>query len=122
MKLTHGSGLPEDIQLLRLVAHFETHSRLRIRIVDATNDRYEVDVLETKIPEYSPRNRSEYKFTINSKVPGFSVVRKSTREVNLRVIFFFIYPSSKSFDFPSDIIFFSGCWRIYLCQSVPANF
>lgn len=82
LKLTRESSYPEDIQLLKLVAHFETRSRLRVKIVDATNDRYEVSVLETKMTEDLPKNhnRNDYEFLINSKTPGFRVVRRSSQE------------------------------------------
>ena len=93
LKLTRESSYPEDIQLLKLVAHFETRSRLRVKIVDATNDRYEVSVLETKMTEDLPKNhnRNDYEFLINSKTPGFRVVRRSSQEVKSKLFFF--YPS-----------------------------
>jgi len=89
MQLTRKSNYPEDIQLLKLVADFETQSRLRIRIFDANNNRYEVDLPETKTTENRTRNHNEYEFFIDSKTPGFSVVRKSTQEV--KSSFFFLY-------------------------------
>jgi len=83
LQLNGGSGYPEDIQLLKLVATFETRSRLRVKIVDPTNERYEVNVFETSRTENVPlsgMNETDYEFLIDTKVPGFSVVRKSSQE------------------------------------------
>lgn len=71
--------------MLKLVATFESRSRLRVKIFDAENRRYEVNVL----PETTLTNKdihmteTDYEFSVNTDIPGFSISRKSNREVNI---------------------------------------
>uniref|UniRef100_A0A0P5XVY9 Lysosomal alpha-glucosidase protein n=1 Tax=Daphnia magna TaxID=35525 RepID=A0A0P5XVY9_9CRUS len=77
------SGYPEDIPLLKLIATFETRSRLRVKIMDAENKRYEINVLNSLQTDdtFLPVNDYDYKFSINSDTTGFSISRKENREV-----------------------------------------
>ena len=81
MKQASPSHYAEDIHLLKLVATFESRSRLRVKIFDGENSRYEVKVLKTKVTEGLPVNDTDYEFSINTGVPGFSVIRKLSNEV-----------------------------------------
>ena len=81
------SGFPDDIPILKLVATYETRSRLRVKITDAENERYEVNVLKTSdhLKDKKPAvDDLDYIFELNTDIPGFSVSRKSNREVCLR--------------------------------------
>ena len=76
------SGYPEDVGLLKLVATFETRNRLRVKIMDAEKERYEVSVydsIENSVP--SSDHDRDYEFAINTDMPGFLITRKSNREV-----------------------------------------
>ena len=75
MELISKSGYPEDIRLLKLVATFETRSRLHVKIFDAEKSRYEVNILNT-YSEMLPVDETDYEFAVNTGVPGFSVSRK----------------------------------------------
>lgn len=78
------SGYPEDVALLKLVATFETRSRLRVKIIDAENKRYEVNMYGTDEKGSSSIDHDrDYEFGINSDIPGFFITRKSSREVLL---------------------------------------
>ena len=90
LKQTGFSGYPEEIPLLKLIATFETKSRLRVKIVDAENMRYEVNVLDNlQTEEFLPVHDYDYTFSVNTDITGFSIARKSNFEVNLS--FFFKY-------------------------------
>lgn len=84
------SGYPEDVPLLKLVATFETRHRLRVKIFDAEKTRYEVNVLDTTLTERLPIDETDFEFSVNTGVPGFSVLRKSTRTVISLTLFFFL--------------------------------
>lgn len=79
------SGYPEEIPLLKLIATFETKSRLRVKIVDAVNKRYEVNVLDFFQTEDDilPVHDYDYTFVVNTDITGFSIARKFNEEVNL---------------------------------------
>ena len=69
------SGYPEEIPLLKLIATFETKGRLRVKIVDAVNKRYEVNVLDFLQTEDDilPVHDYDYTFVVNtdkSSKPG----------------------------------------------------
>lgn len=81
MKKTGSSGYPEEISLLKIVVTYETRSRLRVKIIDAENKRYEVDLLNTSDNEVHVRE-TDYEFSINMDLPGFTVYRKSNGEVS----------------------------------------
>lgn len=66
---------------MKLVASFETRSRLRVKIEDAENKRYEVNLYNTLKSDELPVVTTDYEFIIDVDVPGFSIVRKSNREV-----------------------------------------
>ena len=84
LEQTDRSGYPEDVQTLKLVATFESRTRLRVKILDPLNSRYEVNVLDTVESDGGkhPVTDTDYEFSINTDVPGFSVSRKSNREVS----------------------------------------
>jgi hypothetical protein len=71
------------------VATFETRHRLRVKIFDAEKTRYEVNVLDTTLTERLPVDETDFEFSVNTGVPGFSVLRKSTRTVISLTVFFF---------------------------------
>ena len=82
MQLSSRSGYPQDVDLLKLVATFESRSRLRVKVTDALNSRYEVDLLDTRSNEMEfPVEDADYEFIIDEANVGFSVKRKATNEV-----------------------------------------
>lgn len=82
LEQTDKSGYPDDVPTLKLVATFETRTRLRVKIFDPLNRRYEVNVLDSLQPRHElPVTETDYTFSINTDVPGFSVSRKSNQEV-----------------------------------------
>ena len=89
MEQVSKSGYPEDVPLLKLVATFESRHRLRVKIFDAEKTRYEVNVLDTLTGKL-PVNETDFEFCVNTGVPGFSVLRKSTRTVIFIAVFFYI--------------------------------
>ena len=83
LKQIDTSGYPEEVSLLKIMATFETHTRLRVKIIDAENKRYEVNVLDTiQVTDESPVLDADYEFSINMDIPGFSVTRKSNKQVS----------------------------------------
>ena len=66
-----------------MIATFESRSRLRVQIVDAQNQRYQVNVLSETVTEGLPVdvNDTDYEFVVNADLPGFSVLRRSNQEV-----------------------------------------
>ena len=88
LKQIDTSGYPEEVSLLKIMATFETHTRLRVKIIDAENKRYEVNVLDTiQATDESPVLDADYEFSINMDIPGFSVTRKSNRQVSYAFFF-----------------------------------
>ena len=83
LKQIDTSGYPEEVSLLKIMATFETPTRLRVKIIDAENKRYEVNVLDTiQATDESPVLDADYEFSINMDIPGFSVTRKSNKQVS----------------------------------------
>ena len=82
LEKTGHSGYPEEISLLKLVATFETKSRLRVKIVDPMNKRYEVNVLDSfQTEDILNEHDYDYAFSVNTDITGFSISRKSDQEV-----------------------------------------
>ena len=70
------------------MATFETNSRLRVKIVDAMNKRYEVNVLDSlQTEDFLPVHEYHYTFSVNTDITGFSIARKSSKEVSLNTVF-----------------------------------
>ncbi len=66
------------------MATFETNNRLRVKIVDAMNKRYEVNVLDSlQAEDVLPVHDYDYTFSVNTDITGFSIARKSNQEVSL---------------------------------------
>nr|AQS60670.1 lysosomal alpha-glucosidase [Sogatella furcifera] len=74
------SPYPSDLDLLKLDVKFETENRLNVKLYDPNIKRYEPQIPEVAVLEMAARNTS-YSVTINKKLPGFSVVRRSTNKV-----------------------------------------
>ncbi len=109
------------------MATFETNNRLRVKIVDAMNKRYEVNVLDSlQTEDVLPVHDYDYTFSVNTDVTGFSIARKSNQEVSLSSSLLRYYRldtdllNNNFFLFLGDF-FNSWRWRVYICQSVSAN-
>ncbi len=106
------------------MATFETNNRLRVKIVDAMNKRYEVNVLDSlEAEDVLPVHDYVYTFSVDTDITGFSIARKSNQEVSLT-------SSLRYYRLDTDLITFFLClgdffnswrWRVYICQSVSAN-
>lgn len=70
-----------DIQTLSFDVMMETESRIRVKITDSANQRWEVpNVVKTSAPVNKPTN-TNYDFSYTSKPFGFAIRRKSNNEV-----------------------------------------
>lgn len=87
LKQVGDSTYPDDVALLKLVATFESRTRLRVQIVDALHERFHVDVLGAPPPPPPASQRpvdvndTDYQFVIDTGLTGFSVVRRASQEV-----------------------------------------
>lgn len=127
LEQTGKSGYPEDIPLLKLVATFESRSRLRVKMFDAENQRYEVNVLPDTdtLTAQLPVDDTDYEFFINTDVPGFSVSRKSNQEVVVSLSYSFSLLRIKYIVLNwlgLGPVFVSRCRRLCLFQSVHPDF
>ena len=93
--------MPNDIFNLTVDLIYETQQRLRIKIYDPNNKRYEVPldvpIVQTKV------NDIDYNISINAKPFALIVTRKSTGAL-LYVLFFSIEKSSFLYCLCLDLI------------------
>ncbi|XP_063961375.1 lysosomal alpha-glucosidase-like isoform X2 [Lytechinus pictus] len=79
LKRTTQSYYPNDIMNLKMDVYFETDTRLRVKIYDPNQSRYEVPI-ETPPFTFLPSNPM-YKVQLSSGQTGFNVIRKANQEV-----------------------------------------
>ncbi|XP_065580074.1 lysosomal alpha-glucosidase-like [Artemia franciscana] len=79
--LKYSSGYVDDILNLGVEAFFETNYRLRIKIYDRENRRYEPPVPVTEPKDFVEELSTEYEFKIDPKKTGFVVKRRATGEI-----------------------------------------
>ncbi|KAL6206357.1 hypothetical protein ACLB2K_023605 [Fragaria x ananassa] len=104
-----------DIPNLKLYASYETKERLRIRIIDSDNQRWEIpqDILPHQTPQTSHHSISEndFIFTLHNTTPfGFTVTRRSSSEV--------VFDTTPNPSDPSSIFVFKDQY-IQLSSSLP---
>ena len=72
---------PSPVQLLRLDVYFETSQRLRVKITDASNARFEVPLPLLPEPPAKKPHKTLYNFKVTKKPFSFQVTRKDTGEL-----------------------------------------
>ncbi|XP_050368543.1 alpha-glucosidase-like [Argentina anserina] len=104
-----------DIPNLKLSASYETKERLRIRITDSNNQRWEIpqDLLPRQTPQTSHHSISDNDliFTLRKTTPfGFTVTRRSSNDV--------VFDATPNPSDPSSIFVFKDQY-IQLSSSLP---
>lgn len=122
---TFTSPFPEDVLLLKMIVKFEDQQRLRIKIIDAENKRFESPFPEIK-ESSGPPYKTDYKVIIDKQKVGFQVIRKSDDTIlfDAMDVGGFIYANQMlqiSAKLPSNIIYGLGEHSTRLLQSTNWN-